>query len=177
MISEAEIIDQPDSGEFEERIYDIESPWNSQNWTWIRFKDGSNYCWCGQFRGASRSVSVSELYGKALVLTSDYLFEIELISGNILNYEDRPGYRNLTTAPDGSFIVADYYSIERITLSIKDKEYIKSPFEMDMIQFKDWKDGVLEFTCDEFLNSKREDVSMIYDYKTNNIAAKDNANE
>lgn len=37
MIIKAKIIDQPCSGQYKESIYDISSPWNSQNWTWVKF--------------------------------------------------------------------------------------------------------------------------------------------
>jgi hypothetical protein len=37
MISTAEIINLPYSGQYEEKIYDISSPWNSQEWTWVKF--------------------------------------------------------------------------------------------------------------------------------------------
>lgn len=37
MIIEGQIINRPYSGEYEERIYDNNSPWNSQNWTSIKF--------------------------------------------------------------------------------------------------------------------------------------------
>lgn len=171
MIIEAEIIKQPYSGEFEERIYDNESPWNSQHWTFVKFKEDNANDWCGQFRGAPRKVSISTIYGKGLVLTTDYLYEIDLKTGDMLKLEDQPQYQNLTTAPDGSFIIADNYNVERITSDIEDKEQIKSPIEMDMIEFKEWKDDMLEFTCDEFLNWDRHLV-MIYDNEFNEIMIK-----
>ena len=34
MIIEGQIINRPYSGEYEERIYDNNSPWNSQGWTY-----------------------------------------------------------------------------------------------------------------------------------------------
>ena len=37
MICRAEHIEQPYSGEYIEKIYDITSAWNSGNWTWIKF--------------------------------------------------------------------------------------------------------------------------------------------
>lgn len=171
MIIEAEIINQPYSGEYEERIYDNDSHWNSQNWTWIKFKEDDANDWCGQFRGTPRKVSISRIYGKGLVLTSDYLYEIDLKTGDILNLEDQPQYHNLTTAPDGSFIIADYYSVERISSGLENKEHIKSPIEMDIIEFKEWKDDMLEFTCDEFMNWDRHLV-MIYDNEMNEIMIK-----
>ena len=33
MIENCEIVNQPYSGEFEERIYDNQSAWNSSSWT------------------------------------------------------------------------------------------------------------------------------------------------
>ena len=37
MIIEGQIINRPYSGEYGERIYDNNSPWNSQGWTYIKF--------------------------------------------------------------------------------------------------------------------------------------------
>lgn len=168
MITEAEIIRQPQSGEYKERIYDIEDSWKSQSWTWVKFKDDSDSDWCGQFRGAQRKVSISKLLGTGLILTSDFLFEIDLKNGDLLNFEDQPQYHNLTTAPDGSFILADYYTIERITHKLESKVVIESPIKMDMIEFKEWDDDMLVFTCDEFLNWERH-LEMIYDNEINKI--------
>jgi len=39
MIHSAEWIEQPCSGQYVEKIYDIKSPWNSSKWTWIKFSD------------------------------------------------------------------------------------------------------------------------------------------
>ena len=171
MIIKAEIINPPYSGELKERIYDVESSWNSQNWTYIKFKEEDAVDWCGHFRGAPRKVAISKIYEKGLVLTMDYLYEIDLKTGDILKFEDQPQYHNLTTAPDGSFIIADFYIIERITNDIEYKEQIKSPIKMDMIQFREWNDDMLEFTCDEFLNWDRHLV-MIYDNELNKILIK-----
>ena len=40
MIFSAESIEQPCSGIYTERIYDITNPWNSRDWTWVKFTDG-----------------------------------------------------------------------------------------------------------------------------------------
>ena len=95
-------------------------------------------------------------------MTSDYLFEIDLKTGDILNSQAQPKYHSLITAPDGSFIIADYYDIERISSDFENREHINSPIQMDTIEFKEWKDNLLEFTCDEFMNWDRHLV-MIYD--------------
>lgn len=169
MIIEAEIIAQPYLGAYTERIYDNESPWNSDCWAFIKFTNDDYTDWCGQFRGFPIQVAISTKNKSVLVLTSDYLFQLDIHTANIIDIEDRPQYHNLTVAPNGDFILADYYNFEKVTTSIKDKEPIDSPIRMDMVAFKKWEKEKLEFTCDEFLNWDRH-LSMIYDSRTNKIA-------
>ncbi|MCE7065216.1 hypothetical protein [Dyadobacter sp. CY326] len=171
MIIEAEIISQPYSGEYSERIYDNESQWNSQSWTFIRFINDDYSEWCGQFRGFPRQVAVSKVRYIILILTSDYLYQLDRRTGNITDLEDQPQYQNLTVTPNGDFILSDYYDIEKVTESIKDKEPIKSPIQLDMIKFKIWDNYKLEFTCDEFSNWDRH-LTMTYDSQTNKIEIK-----
>jgi len=171
MIIEAEIISQPYSGEYTERIYDNESAWNSQSWTFIKFINEDYFAWCGQFRGFPRQVAVSTTKNIVLVLTSDYLYQLDRDTGNLIDFEDQSQYQNLTVAPNGNFILADYYNFEKVTTTIKEKEQIESPIQMDLIKFKKWNNSKLEFTCDEFLNWDRH-LIMTYDYQTDRIEIK-----
>ncbi|MBD1399051.1 hypothetical protein H9Q13_17955 [Pontibacter sp. JH31] len=171
MIIEAEIISQPYSGQYNERIYDNESAWNSQSWTFIKFTNDDFSEWCGQFRGFPRQAGVSTSRDIVLVLTSYYLFQLDRKTGDLKELEDQPQYQNLTTTPNGDFILADYYNFEKVTTSIKQKEPIKSPIQMDIIEFKKWDNEKLEFTCDEFLNWDRH-LTMTYDSETNKIEIK-----
>ena len=171
MIIEAEIINQPYSGEYTERIYDNESAWNSQSWTFIKFTNDDNTEWCGQFRGFPRQVAISTSKNIVLVLTSDYLYQLDRETGNLTDLEDQPQYQNLTTAPNGDFILADYYNFEKVSTNIKQKTSIESPVQMDMIEFKNWDNLKLEFTCDECLNWDRH-LIMTYDSQTNKIELK-----
>ena len=171
MIIEAEIINQPYSGEYTERIYDNESAWNSQSWTFIKFTNDNYSEWCGQFRGFPIQVAISTSKNIVLVLTSDYLYQLDRETGNLTDLEDQPQYQNLTTAPNGDFILADYYNFEKVSTNIKQKTSIESPVQMDMIEFKNWDNLKLEFTCDEFLNWDRH-LIMTYDSQTNKIEIK-----
>jgi hypothetical protein len=74
MIIEAEIISQPYSGEYTERIYENENAWISQSWTFIKFTNDDYSELCGQFRGFPRQVVISPPKAIVLVLTSDYLY-------------------------------------------------------------------------------------------------------
>lgn len=171
MIIKTEIISQPYSGEYAERIYDNESAWNSQSWTFVKFTNENNTEWCGQFRGSPRQVAISINRNIVLVLTSDYLFQLSCETGNLLELEDHPQYHNLTVSPNGDFIIADNYNLEKITTSIKNKEPIESPIQMDLIEFKKWENEKLEFTCDEFLHWDRH-LTMTYKSKINKIEIK-----
>ena len=104
-------------------------------------------------------------------MTSDYLYQLDIDSGDLIEIEDQPQYQNLTVAPNGDFILADYYNFEKVTTSIKDKEPIESPIQMDIIEFKKWVNKKLQFTCDEFLNWDRH-LTMTYDSETNKIEIK-----
>jgi len=171
MIIEAEIISQPYSGEYIERIYDNKSAWNSQSWTFIKFTIDDLSEWCGQFRGSPRNVAISTLKGIVLVLTSDYLYQLDIKTGDLIYLEDQPQYHNLTVTPSGEFIIADYYTLKKITNNLKQKTPLDSPIPMDMIEFKKWNDSKLEFTCNEFMNWDRH-LTMTYDNETNKIEIK-----
>ena len=171
MIEEAKIISQPYSGEFEERVYDIESVWNSQDWSWVKFINDDYLEWCGQFRGFPRQVAVSKRYNTVLILTSDYLFQLDRLSGNIIENERMPLYRSLTVAPNGEYLIADYYRIEKISNNINLKIEIKCPVPMDMIEFGNWTGNTLTITCDEFMNWDRH-LIMEYNCDTDKIEIK-----
>ena len=174
MIIEAKIISRPYSGEYTEKIYDNESAWNSQNWTFVKFTNDDYSEWCGEFRGFPKHVAISTQNKIILVLTSDYLYQLDIDSGDLIEIEDQPQYQNLTVAPNGDFILADYYKFEKVRTNIKEKESIESPIEMDLIEFINWENSKLKFTCDEFLNWSRH-LTMTYDNETNKIAiVKDN---
>ncbi|MGM9988654.1 MAG: hypothetical protein ACI35O_15730 [Bacillaceae bacterium] len=152
MITKADIIDLPYSGQYRERIYDIASSWNSPNWTWVKFEDEYFNEWCGAFRGSPREIAISKKHDKVLVLTSDYLFEIDCNSEELTDYESQPQYQCITVTPSGDFIIADYYAIEKIESTLKDKRLLESPIKMDIIKFNGWTNNKLLITCDEFLN-------------------------
>ncbi|GHN01812.1 hypothetical protein WSM22_33010 [Cytophagales bacterium WSM2-2] len=155
MIVKGTIIDQPYSGEFSERIYDNVSPWNSQSWAWIKFLNDDDTEWIGQFRGYPRDVAVSKKLGQTIVLTADYIFRLNSETVDVIEIESHSQYRCLTTAPDGTFIFADYYNIARLTDDFKTMKLLEAPIQMDRIDFLEWTGNNLTFTCDEFTNWDR----------------------
>lgn len=155
MIVQGDIINQPYSGQFNERIYDNLSPWNSQGWSWIKFVEDDLTEWVGQFRGYPIGVATSKELGQTVVLTGDYIFRLNNMTGDVIEIESQSQYHSLTTAPDGTFILADYNSIMHLMSELKSMRKIESPIQMDMIKFLGWTDSKLHFTCDEFLHWDR----------------------
>ena len=153
-----EIINQPYSGEFKERIYDIESPWNSQSWTWIKFTDENLNQTVGQFRGTPKEVKYSKSLNEIIVLTSDYVFRLNASDLNIIETESQPEYQDVEVSPNGIFFFHNYYEIEKMNNSLSDMIEIESPFKMDDIRFKKWNGKNLEFECEEFTNWSRNEI-------------------
>jgi hypothetical protein len=153
-----EIINQPYSGEFKERIYDIESPWNSQSWTWIKFTDENMIETVGQFRGFPKEVKYSESRNEIIVLTSDHIFRLNASDLNLIETERQLNYQDLEVSPDGTFIFHNYYEIEKMNNSLSEMIEIESPFKMDDIRFKKWNGKNLEFECEEFTNWSRKEL-------------------
>lgn len=151
----AKIINQPKSGEYEERIYDIKSPWNSQSWTWIKFTDKNGINKVGQFRGMPIQVKVSDLRNEIIVLTSDHIFQLDINELNIIETKRQTQYQDLEVSPKGAFIFHNYYEILKMENSLSEMTKIESPFEMDDIQFIKWNGNELIFTCEEFGNWSR----------------------
>ena len=176
MIIKAEIISQPYSGQYRELVYDIQDSWKSSYWTWVKFEDENFDEWCGEFRGLSRQVAISEKYSVILVLTSDYLFQLDIHSGELIEYEARPQYMNLTVTPQGDFILADYYNIDLMQSSIRHTKSIESPIKMDMIKFSGWQGMRLTISCDEFLNWSNH-VELELDSETLEITVKSEKNK
>ena len=152
MITGVDIISQPYSGQYIERIFDISSLWNSSLWTWIKFINEDLTEWCGEFRGVMKAAVISLKYNLILILTSDYLYKLSLINGELLGYEDKPQYNSLTVTPQGDYIISDDYSIFIMEPSSTDKKEVPSPIKMDNIKFHNWNHNKLQITCDELLN-------------------------
>lgn len=152
MIIELQIINQPLSGEYKEKIYDLKSKGNSRDWTWVKFTNADYTEWCGQFQGSPINIEMSEKHNTIVLLTSDYLFMLSREDGSLIEYDDYELYRNLTLTPKGDYLISDYFTIELFADSLSSKQIIESPFEMDMIEFREWTNNKLLITCEETRN-------------------------
>lgn len=165
MILRAEYVQQPYSGEYIEKIYDIKNPWNSSDWTWIKFTE-EDEVWCGEFRGGCRGLSYSAKYEIIVVLTSDYMYVLDIHTSEIKEYYSQPEYVDITTSPFGEILVTDGYGIEMFTNSkIKDMESIVTPINCDSLRFVEWRENILRMNCFEFLAWGKE-VELYLDFET-----------
>ncbi|MGO1059196.1 hypothetical protein ACTL32_08725 [Planococcus sp. FY231025] len=155
MIVKAEIISQPISGEYKEKIYDVPNTWNSQEWTWVKFFNDDSEAWYGNFRGTPKDAAVSANHNRVLVLTSDYLFELDRNTGNQLGYDNQTDYQTLTVAPNGDFIIADYNNLYLIKASFLERTPIFNPIDMHGIEFKGWTGHKLLVECEDLAAEKK----------------------
>ena len=142
--------------EYIEKNYDIKSPWNSTDWTWIKFTEEDDI-WCGEFRGKYRGVSCSTTLGIIVVLTSDYMYVLDIYGGEIMEYYSQPEYVDITVTPFGKILVTDGYGIEMFAnTKISDMENIVLPINADNLKFVEWRENILKISCFEFLTWGKE---------------------
>lgn len=115
MICDLSHIEQPYSGEYEEKIYDINSSWNSGDWSWILFEKEDGHCFCGEFRGKYRGAVLSEKLAVIIVLTSDYLFILDLGTAKLLDY------KNILYLNQICLNVLERFFIEKSAIDLYDK--------------------------------------------------------
>lgn len=156
MIIDAEVIEQPNAGEYLEKIYDISTPWSSSEWTWIKFTTDVYREWVGHLRGSPRGVALSVKHSCILVLTSDFLYKLSLSDGELVAYEAESQFRELTVTHSGEFLAADYYSIVKLDPDLQTIQHLDSPIQMDNISFGEWTNSKLIIQCTEFLNDARK---------------------
>ncbi|RYU97382.1 hypothetical protein [Emticicia agri] len=167
MIIEAQIISPPYSGQFVERIYDNQSLWNSQDWTWIKFTNEDYSEWVGHFRGFPKEVAISKKHNTVLVLTADYLYQLDRLTADIIAIEAQPFYQNLTLTPNEDFIVNDYSHLYKIQTNVSETITLVSPIQMNMIKFKKWQGNKLTFTCETSIDW--ETLLLEYDCENDEI--------
>lgn len=160
MINKAEIISQPYSGAYKEKIYDIPGIWNSQEWTWVKFQNDDSEEWCGNFRGSPKEVVASPKNNLILVLTSDHLFELDCINGELRTFDKQTEYQCLTVSPSGDLIIADFNDLYLIKTSFLDRVLIHSPIGMYGIAFKKWNRDALLFECEDLATDKKVMLKM-----------------
>lgn len=143
-------IEQPYSGEFEEKIYNIESPWNSSDWSWIKFEEDDR-TWCGEFRGKYRGAVFSRKLGIIVVLTSDYMYILDMESKELIEYERQPAYIQIIATPLDDILLSNGYDLE----IFKGKELasiasIVLPVQVSCLEFMEFEGNLLKILCEEF---------------------------
>lgn len=168
MLFGAEQISQPYSGEYEEKIYDIESNWNSSDWTWIKFEEEDSI-WCGEFRGKYIGVAFSNIKEIIVVITSDYIYIIYTKTKEIIDSDRNFEYCDITCTPLGDILLSSGYGLEILwEKTISSIETIVLPVNADSLRFVGYKDNILEMNCYEFCNWSNN-VTLLFDCKTKMI--------
>jgi len=148
MIKRLEIINQPFSGQFKERIYDTQNAWNSQNWTWIKVLEDNGFEWCGQFRGVLLSIGFSNKIKYLYILTSDNLYVLDKLGGDIHKIIPQTNFKNIINTPNDDLI---FYDDNNLFLLSEQNQILKieTTISMDFIEFKTWEGNKFIFDCYE----------------------------
>lgn len=162
----AEIISQPISGEFEEIIYEIQSPWNSSFWTWVKFRKENGDEIVGQFPGVPKSVKISHSQNEILVLTSNHLYRLDGDNFDLIETDIQTECKGIEVSPKGEFVLHTYYNIMKMEYSINELIDIKLPFKMDSIKFKSWHGNLLEFECESVYERVKKNMILDVDCLT-----------
>lgn len=165
-------IEKPYSGEFEEKIYDIKSHWNSGDWCWIKFDEGDKV-FCGQFRGKFIGFASSEKIGIIVILTKDYMYILDIDCKDLIEYERQPSYRQIIKTPFDDILISDGYSLK--VFRGKNIESIKSielPIKVDSLEFMDFDGKILKIQCEEFYNWQNK-LILLFDCETFTFMHKD----
>ncbi len=168
MLLSIEHISQPYSGEYEEKIYDIESSWNSSDWTWIRFEEDT-LIWCGEFRGNYIGATFSQPKGLIVVITSDYTYILDIETKEIIDSERNFEYSDITCTPLGDILLSTGYGLEILKKrTISSSETIILPVNADSLRFVKYEGNILEMNCDEFCNWSNN-ITLFLDCETMSV--------
>lgn len=171
MLLNIEHISQPYSGEYEEKIYDIESCWNSSEWTWIRFEEDSSV-WCGEFRGKYIGAAYSEVKEIIVVVTSDYMYLLDTNTKEVIESERNFECSDITCTPLGDILLSSGYGLEILNgRTISSAETIILPVNADSLKFARYQENILEMNCYEFCNWSNN-ITLFLDCKTMSITVK-----
>lgn len=163
MICDLSHIEQPYSGEYEEKIYDINSSWNSGDWSWILFEKEDGHCFCGEFRGKYMGAVLSEKLAVIIVLTSDYLFILDLGTAKLLDYKQQPSYIEITRTPLGDILLNDESNLNILkNQTVAGIDSIPLPIHPDFLKFEKYDGASLLMSCEESGDWERE-ITLILD--------------
>lgn len=152
MLLNIEQISQPYSGEYEEIIFDIESNWNSSDWSWTRFEEDTTI-WCGEFRGKYIGATFSVPKGIIVVVTTDYIYVIDIVSKEMIDSERNFECTDITCTPLGDVLLSSGYGLEILKeRTISSCEAIVLPVNADSLRFVKYRGNILEMNCDEYCN-------------------------
>lgn len=156
MITQAQIVEQPIAGTYEEFVFNATE--STEQWTWVKLVDEEYNETIGQFPGAPNQVALSLMHPVFYVLTDAFLFEIQREDPSRYTsydfWELGTMFKNVTITPEGMPIFSDDYQIFIFQESFETRHELTLPYEVDMIQFVDWNDHLLTIHAQEFFGGR-----------------------
>lgn len=101
-----------------------------------------------------------------MVLTSDYLYVIDINTKEIIDSDRNFEYCDITCTPLGDILLSSGYGLEiLLEKTISSIETIVLPVNADSLRFVGYTDNILEMNCYEFGNWSNN-VTLFFDCKT-----------
>ncbi|CAM4055308.1 hypothetical protein FLAN108750_07790 [Flavobacterium antarcticum] len=123
----AEFINQPISGAYEEKTFDLNALSKSPIWSWAKFITNNGKEWVGAFPGEPKKIAVAEKINQVAVLTSDGLYILDIEKREVLFYDEQTDLQIIAETPTKEkFVVADYCQIGTM-----DKNFNITFFELE----------------------------------------------
>lgn len=150
----AKFINQPTSGQYKEKTFDLDTIWKSQIWSWVKFTTNNGIDWVGIFRGEPKSIAVAEKINQVAVLTSDGLFILDISKKEILFSDPQTDIKDLVETPTkDKFIIAGFDSIGIMDVNFKTK-FLNIDYEIDNIMFVEYNRKRLKINFEILPNYK-----------------------
>jgi hypothetical protein len=127
----------PKAGDYEELIFEFESPWRGYNWNYVLFTTTDHGEWLGMFRDNDlANFKVAELNnGTACIVSGGHGYIIDI--DNKKKLKDLKTDRIIDVASDNetdSFIISTWFDLTHVTKELEEVE-IKLPIQTDGIYF------------------------------------------
>ena len=141
----------PTSGQFDEVVFDLDTPWKSNKWNYAVFTTSDHSEWLGMFRDNDlANFKIAELdNGTACVISGGHAYIIDIDKRTRL--KDLKTERVIDVIADAiseSFFISTWFDLTQVTNDLNEVE-IKIPIRTDGIYFCGLKDRKLSLEIEE----------------------------
>jgi hypothetical protein len=130
----------PLSGDYDEILFDLPSPWRESSWNYVLFTTFNGQDWCGAFRARyGNNFLITKIDGKGItcIVSGGHGYIIDIDKKIKITDIKTDMIQDITVDnKSDSFIISTYWDIRRIDLDYNE-HVLTMPEQADGINFKD----------------------------------------